>query len=71
MAVIVFSDGTQKTVAYNQAAKIYQILIGNDEPENEKQKLYCLRVANVIFDGSRTKSDFQTKLDEFKVKHQS
>jgi hypothetical protein len=50
MATIVFSDGRTKIVSYDQAAKMYQVLQGNKEPENEAQSTYLMAVKNIIFD---------------------
>lgn len=50
MAKLIFSDDTTKIVDYNQAATIYQILLGSKEPENEKQAIYVSQVKEVIFD---------------------
>lgn len=50
MAEIIFNDGKTQTVGYNQAAKIHQVLSGIKEPDDEEQKMFCLRVAAIKFD---------------------
>lgn len=57
MAKLLMVDGNVIEVEYNKAAKIYQILIGNKEPENKNQAELCERVATVKFDRLKAKSE--------------
>lgn len=52
MAKVIFSDGSEKIVSYNQAAEIYQILTGAAKPKNEAQVKFCEKVKEVVFDKS-------------------
>ena len=63
------TDGSTRIVGYNQAASIYQILLGNKKPENDKQEAFVLKVADVLFDKSTPTTNFQNRLAEFKRKH--
>lgn len=53
MPKLIFHDGTVKEVNYNQAAKIYQILKGEVEPENDKQTDYVMQVKKVLFENNK------------------
>lgn len=61
MAKIIFSNGQSVELDYNKAAKIYQILIGNAEPEDEKQAEFVSRVKEVKFDNEKRKGQFNAK----------
>lgn len=50
MAKLILADGTEVKVDYNQAAKVYQILTGEKEPENKKQADFAANVKEVVFD---------------------
>lgn len=54
MPLIIFTNGKHKKVDYNTAAKIYQVLTGNKEPENKEQEDFCMRVKEVRFDNKGT-----------------
>lgn len=64
MAQLVFSNGKQQTVGYNQAAKILQVLKGEVEPENEQQAEFCATVKDVVF--PEVKKSYQIKPREGK-----
>lgn len=49
MATIRFKDHTTKYVEHYQAAKVYQVLIGNEPPENEAQAAFIKTVESVEF----------------------
>lgn len=49
MATIRFKDNTAKYVSHEQATKVYQVLIGNEQPENEKQAAFIRTVESVEF----------------------
>jgi hypothetical protein len=49
MPVLVFSNGQRKNVGYNTASRIYQILVGDKEPDNERQANFCCQVSKVEF----------------------
>lgn len=49
MAQIILNTGEVLDVTYNQAAKVYQILQGNKEPEDEAQSEFIQTVADVKF----------------------
>lgn len=52
MAQLIFNDGVTRSVSYNKAARIYQILLGKVQPENKPQANYVSRVKEVVFDRS-------------------
>lgn len=47
--IVVFTDGSSKDVSYGQAATIYQILLGNKEPDSDEQRKFMEKVATVVF----------------------
>lgn len=57
MAVLIMSDGGRRNVSYNQAAKVYQVLMGIEKPEDNEQKDFVSQVKEVIFDAT---SSFRT-----------
>lgn len=50
MAYLHFSDGSKRQVSYDQAAKVHQILLGNELPQDETQAQFVEQVANVEFE---------------------
>lgn len=50
MAKLIMKDGQTRNIGYSQAAHIYQILIGNEEPKDDKQALYISQIHGVEFD---------------------
>lgn len=50
MPKLIFSDGTDRKVDYNTAAKVLAVLEGREKPENKKQATFVATVANVEFD---------------------
>lgn len=49
MAIIRFKDGSAKYTDHYKAAKVYQVLIGKEEPENAAQAAFVRTVATVEF----------------------
>lgn len=64
MATLLMSDGTTKEVGYNQAVKINQILLGNEQPEDVKQASFCEQVAVVKFEVLPKQQVYQSRRDK-------
>lgn len=54
MAQLIMSNGKVQIVSYDQAAKIYQILLGNAKPRDQVQQEFCDEVSEVQFDALPT-----------------
>jgi hypothetical protein len=47
MAYLVFNDGKSATIDKEQSHKIWLVLNGEAEPDNESQELFCNRIKNI------------------------
>lgn len=45
MIKLIFSDGTEKAVSYNEAAKVYQILQGNELVVTPQERSKYIKLA--------------------------
>ena len=57
MATIILNNGKHLKVSYDQAAHIYQILQGNEEPKTLEQAKFCEQVADVEFKSKDVEHD--------------
>lgn len=64
MAEIILNTGEVLEVSYNQAAKVYQILIGNKEPADEAQAEFMTTVADVKFPRTLQRNEIDKETDE-------
>ncbi len=47
MALVIFNDGSKVMLKPEQALAVWEILIGEREPENDKQESFCCRVKRI------------------------
>lgn len=63
MAFLVMKDSTKRPVDYATAAKVFQVLIGNEQPENDDQKDFVATVERVEFDSVPRRGVRQPDID--------
>lgn len=58
---LVFTNGETKSVDYNTAARIHQVMTGNKPPKDRKQAAYVAKISQVIFPNKlpRKRTDFR------------
>lgn len=64
MPTLIFSDGKRQQVPYDKAAKIRQVLDGEEEPESPEQEEFIMRVSGIEWEKTVSNTDTGVQIDD-------